>query len=178
MIVIALNIYRSSAIFVPPSFSLLLLKGIPACFFQDKVKLRSLCPWGRTSEHVSCWFLTLSSWHMYWSQGLKLGRWSWRESVGTIFAHWHSSHRGRFGDVFPSNELGSFFGSNSSWHKYLMAERLKGPGLSPFPLVGSITYKPHLTHFPLHQKALSTRQKRHEKSVFPDRTWSASFWRL
>lgn len=82
------------------------------------------------------------------------GRWSWRESVGTIFAHWHSSHSWSFGDVFPSNELGSFFGTNYSWHKYLMAERLKGPGFSPFPLVGSITYQPHLTYFPLHEKTI------------------------
>lgn len=47
MIVIALNIYRFSSILVPPSFSSLLLEGIPACFFQDKVKLRGLCPKGQ-----------------------------------------------------------------------------------------------------------------------------------
>lgn len=65
---------------------------------------------------------------MYWSQGLKLGLEMKLKRVCVNHLCSLFFTQVKFWGVFHSNELGSFFGSNSSCNEYLMEERLKSLG--------------------------------------------------
>lgn len=55
----ALTVCRFASTCVPASFSLLLAESITVNdAFGVGGKLRCLCPWSKTSEHVLCWFFS------------------------------------------------------------------------------------------------------------------------
>lgn len=123
---------RFASTCVPPSLSLLLIESITANnAFRVGGKLRGLCPWSKTSEHISCCFFNRII--LTYVLIPRFRNWGWKRKLKSAYvsniwslAFFTQAQMHDFGGVFHNNELGSFFGHGSNWHECLMTEMVKG----------------------------------------------------